>query len=468
MNIDINKFKRIHFVGIKGVAMTALAVWAKEAGYTVTGSDVEEVFPTDEVIAKAKITTQSDFSASNLGAHIKPDLVIYTGAHGGKENAEVVEAEALGIPTLPHGKALGLIMADKKQVSVAGSHGKTTTTAMIATVLSHAGYDPSWAVGCGEIRGLGLPGHFGKGDIFVAEADEYITDPSHDKTPRFLWQHPDILVVTNIDFDHPDAYASLTDVQDAFVALKGQQKGEKLTIINADDKESSLLIHGNTLTYGTSSGSQFQVTGVRFGEERTFFTLVQNGMTIREFALKVPGKHNALNGAAAAIACKQLGLSWEQITRGLLAFGGTKRRFELVGEVGGMKVIDDYAHHPKEIMATLAAARRWYPKQRIFAVFQPHTYSRTKALLSEFAGAFRDAYEVILTDIYASARETGTLGISGKTLVAETMKRHRNVSYAPGFGAVQKLLLAHAKPNDVIIFMGAGSIYSWGRRLINE
>lgn len=460
--------KRIHFVGIKGVAMTALAVWYKEAGYVVTGSDVTEEFPTDEILAKAKIRVLPDFTARNLSGKIKPDLVIYTGAHGGRDNEEVVQAEALGIPTLPQGKALGQVMADKKQVSIAGSHGKTTTTAMIATILSCAGYDPSWAVGCGEIRGLGLPGHFGKGDIFVAEADEYITDPNHDMTPRFLWQHPDILVVTNVDFDHPDAYESLARVQDAFVSLQKQQKGMKLAIVNADDSASSVLINGNTVTYGLSAKAEYKVMHVRFGDERTFFSLIQNGMPIADFTLKVPGKHNALNAAAAAIACKQIGLSWDQISRGLLAFGGTKRRFELIGQIGDIKVIDDYAHHPQEIMATLAAAREWYPTRRIIAVFQPHTYSRTKALLPEFARAFGNAHEVILTDIYASAREHETLGISGKTLVQEVTKHNPHVHFAPDYDAVHKILTNMMKPTDVVIFMGAGNIYTWGRKLISK
>lgn len=471
MTIDWEKIKRIHFVGVKGVAMAALAVWAKEAGYIVTGSDVTDEFPTDEVLAKAKITIFPDFDPRNLGGRIKPNLVIYTGAHNGKKNAEVVEAEALGIPVLPHGKALGLIMADKKQISVAGSHGKTTTTAMIATVLHHAHLDPSWAIGCGEVRGLGFPGHFGKGDVFVAEADEYITDPGHDTTPRFLWQHPDILLVTNIDYDHPDAYASLADVQDAFVKLQAQQKGMRLTIVNADDPESKVLFTGSNdhvVSYGFGSSADYQVTHVGFGQERTFFTLSQRGTQVGEFILRVPGKHNALNAAAAAVACKNLGLSWEQIARGLKEFGGTKRRFEQIGVIGDIRIIDDYAHHPHEIAATLAAAKEWYPGRRIIAVFQPHTYSRTKALITEFSKAFTNAHEVILTDIYASAREHETLGISGKTLVAETAKHHPNVYFAPDYPRVKKLLTEHANSGDVIIFMGAGSIYTWGKSFVTE
>lgn len=470
MDIDWRTIKRIHFVGIKGVAMAALAVWAKESGYRVTGSDTTEEFPTDEVLAKAGISVLPDFDPRNLGGRIKPDLIIYTGAHGGRDNSEVVAGSAQHIPTIPHGQALGLVMARGREVSVAGSHGKTTTSAMIATILSHAGADPSYAIGCGEVRGLGLPGHHGNGDIFVAEADEYITDPGHDTTPRFLWQHPDVLVVTNIDYDHPDAYISLVEVQDAFIRLQAQQKGRKITVVNADDPASSVLLSSASaavVTYGSSKKADYQVTNIHFGEERTFFTLLERGMNIGEYTIKVPGRHNALNAAAAAIAAKQLGLSWEQIGRGLTAFGGAKRRFELIGSMGDIRVYDDYAHHPNEIKAQLAGIREWYPHRRIIVVFQPHTYSRTKALLSEFARSFRDANMVLLTDIYASARETSTLGISGKTLVEETAKHHPRVLYAPDFSAVDKILRQHMQPQDVIVFMGAGSIYTWGTSFVH-
>ncbi len=482
MNIDWKTIKRIHFVGLKGVAMTALAVWAKEAGFMVTGSDVVEEFPTDEVLTKAKISVFPDFDPRNLGGRVKPGLVIYTGAHNGKDNPEVVSAMALGIPVLPHGQALGMIMEDKKQISVAGSHGKTTTSAMIATILEVCGQHPSWAIGCGEISGLGLSGRSGRGSVFVAEADEYVTDPTHDATPRFLWQKPDILIVTNIDFDHPDAYRTLADVQDAFVALQKKQRGMSVTIVNADDPASSVMLNSvqhlgeipkqvrddnkSVVTYGFSPSADIQITHVHFGDGLTFFTLSERGVVVGKFTLKVPGKHNVLNATAALIAGKQLGLSWEDMKKGLAAFMGTKRRFEFIGLLGDCKVYDDYAHHPKEIMATIAAAREWFPTHRIIVVFQPHTYSRTKALLSEFAHAFSGAHDVLLTDIYASARESGNAGISGQTLVEETAKHHPNVFWVPGFHDVAKFLDNRKQPGDIIIFMGAGSIYGWSKKLV--
>lgn len=442
--------KHVYFVGIKGVAMAALAIYCKERGMKVAGCDSEEEFPTDEELTKAKIKVDIGFDPNFIK---KPDLVIYTGAHAGKDNPVVQKVLELGIESLAHGKALGRFMEGKRQVTVAGSHGKTTTAAMIATILKQK--DASYAVGCGSISG-GLAGHFGKGDFFVAEGDEYVTDPGHDETPRFLWQNPEILVVTNIDFDHPDVYPDLNSVQDAFVSL---QKNSGMIIFNADDKNSNVL---SGTSFGFSPRADFHITHVAVGYERMFFTLEQKGISIGEFTLKVPGRHNVANAAAAIAATSSLGVSVDEIRKGLLAFGGTKRRFEKLGEANGVIYYDDYAHHPAEIAATLRAAKDWYPDKKIIAVFQPHTYSRTKALMANFSRAFSDADTVILADIYASARESDTLGITSKTLVEETLKYHRNVLYG---SHIEELLQQELGSNDVVIFMGAGDIYNKGREV---
>ncbi len=416
-------------MGIKGVAMAALALWAKETGKTVAGSDVAEEFPTDEELKKAEIQVCVGFAVGNV-ALFAPDLLIYTGAHGGSENAQVLSAVKRGIPVIPHGKALGLAMEGKKQISVAGSHGKTTTSAMIATILVEAGMDPSYAIGCGAIRGLGAAGHAGIGDWFVAEADEYVTDPGHDTTPRFLWQKPDILVVTNIDYDHPDVYPDLSSVQRAFVAL---QKQSNVTIVSADDDASSVLRGGDsTVTFGLSD----RVDGL---------------------ALQIPGRHNMLNAAAAIAACGRIGIAWETMKRGLLRFGGTKRRFEKLGEVRGALIYDDYAHHPKEIESTIAAFRDLYPTRRLIVVFQPHTYSRTKALLSDFAHALARADIALVTDIYASARETQK---------DDGLALKLGGIYVPTRQDVSGWLAKELAENDVIVFMGAGDIYQWGRGIL--
>lgn len=425
----MEKVKRIYFVGIKGVAMAALAIWAKESGKVVAGSDVEEEFPTDEELTKAEIEIHEGFDIIHL-VTFSPDLVIYTGAHGGRDNPQVQEAIKRRIPVAPHGKALGMVMESTRQIAVAGSHGKTTTSAMIATILMEAGWDPSYTIGCGSIRGLGAPGHAGIGDWFVAEADEYVTDPGHDVTPRFMWQKPEILVVTNIDYDHPDAYSDLLAVQQAFIAL---QKQSKFTFICADDEASSVLKRaGNVATFGLSE-------------------------KLNELKLQIPGRHNMLNAAAAAAACGRIGIAWEVVKRGLERFGGTKRRFEKLGELRGALVYDDYAHHPKEIEATIAAFRDKYPKKRLIVIFQPHTYSRTKALLTDFARAIGKADIALVTDIYASARETQT---------EEGLARKLGGVYAPTKNDVSGWLLKELKEDDIVVFMGAGDIYKWARGMI--
>lgn len=449
--------------------MTALAVCAKERGIHVSGSDTLEEFPTDETLRKNHIQTFTNFDTHHL-KESNPDLVIYTGAHGGRENPEVLEAKHRGIPVLPHGQALGLFMTGKRQISVAGSHGKTTTAAMIAAILRSAGYDPSYAVGCGEITGLGAAGHWGKSDFFIAEADEYVTDPGHDKTPRFLWQRPDILAVTNIDFDHPDAYTSLDEVKKAFVKLRDTMGSRSEIIISSDDHNSDILAETkiSVSRVGLSPRSDFQISDIHFGDERTFFHLTMRGISVGEFGLRVPGIHNAVNAGIAAVVSHMTGISWQHIAQGLLTYNGTKRRFEKIGTIHDITFIDDYAHHPKEIAATLAAARAWYPNERIIAVFQPHTYTRTKALLTGFARAFKDADVAVLTDIYASAREKDTLGISGQTLAAETIKYHSNVVYLNTMPKVAQFLHKTIEPHDVVIFMGAGDIYRWGRDIVRN
>lgn len=460
--------KTIYFVGIKGVAMSALAVYWRQEGVRVLGSDVAEEFPTDEELKRAKITVLEGFDPAHLTENPRPDLVIYTGAHGGRENPEVQKALSLDIPILSQAQALGEAMKNHTQISVAGSHGKTTTSAMIATILTVCGKDPSYAIGCGGITGLGFAGHKGESGYFVAEADEYVNDPEHDMTPRFLWQHPNVLVVTNIDYDHPDVYGSVEEVLAAFQRLVAQQKGKRVLILNEDDPASRPLRKASgqaVMTFGFSPNAMVRVDRVASGSERTFFSLSLNGVAVGEFTLKVPGRHNVANAAAAAAACIALGLTWDEIRKGLLAFNGTKRRFEKIAETKDIVLYDDYAHHPKEIEATIAAARLWYPKRRVVTIFQPHTYSRTKALLSSFGTAFAKSDVAVITDIYASAREEDTKEISGTILASEIAKHHANVLFAGTYEKLEAEILSRVHPGDVVIGMGAGSIYTWIRRI---
>lgn len=431
--IDWASIKHIHFVGIKGVAMTAMAVWAKEKGYSVSGSDVSDIFPTDTVLAKAGISFAVGFEKERIltlhQQYTMQMIVIYTGAHSGRDNIEVQTAQSLNIETLPHGKALGEITKDKKVIAVAGCHGKTTTTAMLATIFVHAGLDPSYCIGSGEIRGLGLPAHAGTGEWFIVEADEYVTDPKHDLTPRFLWLHPEVLVITSIDYDHPDVYDSLEDVAKAYTQLVAQIQPTGSLFWNTQDTHSNTYLAGKGQTFNVNS----------------------------TITVSVPGKHNLSNASAAYQVARYVGIPDEMIKKGLQEFRGASRRYEIISTQHDTVFVDDYAHHPHEIQATLQAAKE--SEHRVIAVFQPHTYSRTKALLSEFATAFIQADLVVITGIYPSAREPI---MDMKASDVATVIRHPEV-YAEEtkkdlFARLDKIL----KQGDTVLFMGAGDIGSWG------
>lgn len=462
---DWEYIKRIHFVGIKGVAMTSLAVWAKESGFTVTGSDVKDVFPTDAVLKQAGIHPYTNFDAKHIDS---VDLVIYTGAHEGIHNIEVISAKENNIPVLPHGQALGEVTKGKRLIAVAGCHGKTTTSAMIATILMNAGFDPSYAIGSGMISGLGLPGHAGKSNYFVVEADEYVTDPTHDLTARFLWLSPEVLVVTNVDFDHPDVYKDLPAIAGEYQRLVDNMKGRSLFIWNHDDKPSEEYLSSKPvkhISFGEHSGMYKVIIKKSTATHQTFLLHLEN--QIVEYELQVPGKHNVMNAVSAILATRALGLDPEVIKESLSQFGGASRRFELIGHTNNTIYVDDYAHHPNEIKATLAAAHDRYPKKNIIAVFQPHTYTRTEAFLNDFAQSFTHANEVIITDIYASAREKRS-DITGQDVVNEISTYNSNAQFVKDKKELFNVLAATIDSNAVIIFMGAGDIGIWGREFYKK
>lgn len=460
MNLELAKIKSIHFVGIKGVAMTALAIIAKELGKKVSGSDVAEVFPTDATLNSHKIQYVRGFSPQNIPFEI--DLVIYTGAHQGAENIEVKAANQRGIPSLSHGKALGLFMEGKRGISIAGSHGKTTTSAMIATILTEARLDPSYAIGCGEILNLHTPAHAGKGDYFVAEADEYATDPGRDATPRFMWQRPELLVITNIDFDHPDVYSNITEVQRAFVALTANVG--KTVVCNSDDpatREIIPRIHKNIITYGTQNEPEYTLSNISVKNQRTLFQVRHTTSDLGVFSLSIAGRHNTLNATASLVSLLILGIPLEKIRTGLKTYTGTKRRLELIAAKNGKLLYDDYAHHPAEVVATLEAARSYHRKRRLVVIFQPHTYTRLLALLDKFAACFSQADIVVITDIYASAREEPIPEFSGYNLYELLKMKKKEVFFAPKKEDVLQYLGSSTRENDLIVTMGAGDIYTW-------
>jgi UDP-N-acetylmuramate--alanine ligase len=449
----MKEISKIHFVGIKGVGMTPLAIIAKEAGIEVTGSDIADEFITDPALKKAGIIPLVGFSRDNVG---NVDLVITTGAHGGFKNIEVQEAKKRNIKFITQGEAVGVFMDGKifgrkfTGISVTGTHGKTTTTAMIATLLKSAGKDPSFLIGTAGAASLGAPGHYGKGEYFVAEADEYMTEPNFNRTIKHMWQHPKIAVITNIEFDHPDAYTSLSDTREKFLAFANQLPKDGVLIACGDDpqiKKLLSLFRGRSVTYGTDPENDYSVHKI-----------------LGNINLPVFGSHNRLNATATFIVGSEIGLSKEQIIKGLMEFRGSKRRGEFIGTLfSGVRVFDDYAHHPTEIQKTLKAFREEFPTKNIVCIFQPHTYSRTKSLFEQFSNSFKDADTVILTDIYASLREKSDLSVSMPKLADKIGKK---AMFIPQLFDVLKYLNAQTFTNkDIIITMGAGDVYKLSEKL---
>lgn len=447
--------------------MAPLALIAKQAGCVVTGSDIDKEFITDAALHKAGITPLVGFDAAHI---TDPDLVITTGAHGGFDNVEVVSARAKKIPVMTQGEAVGKYMdgsilgTNWLGISVTGTHGKTTTTAMLATILTESKLDPSYIIGTGDVGSLPAPGHFGKGRHFVVEADEYVTEPRYDKTIKFLWQHPDMAIVTNIEYDHPDVYQTIDDVRAAFTAFVQQTK---LLIACGDDPEVRGVLKqykGKVITYGFGAHNDYVLHKVNISGEQMFFWVEHGGVSLGEFVLKVVGEHNALNALGATVGAIEVGVPIQQIKEGLLAFRGSKRRLEFMGElVSGAKVYDDYAHHPTEIKKTLAALRKQYPKKKIVCIFQPHTYSRTKLMFTEFTKAFDNLDElfVIITDIYASLREQPDKTVSADHLAGEIKLQGRDVHYLPQLSdVVQYINTKNYGSDTVLVTMGAGDVYT--------
>lgn len=472
----MKKIKSIHFVGIKGVGMTPLAIIAKEAGLKVTGSDIEEEFITDITLRKAKITAINGFSKDNIK---DVDLVVTTGAHGGFNNIEVKEARSKNIKVLTQGEAVGVFMNGGifnrkfEGISIAGCHGKTTTTAILATIFKVNGFDPSFIIGTSEIPSLTFSGHYGKGKYFIAEADEYATEPNFDKTPKLLWQHPKIAIFTNIEFDHPDLYQSVDEIRNVFLRFAKQLQNNGLLIVNGDDPQIQKLIkeyNGKIITFGKSALNDFVLKKIHISSEQTFFWIEMRGVIIGEFSINIVGEHNAFNALAAIIAAFECGISFEKIKKGLKTFTGSKRRSEYIGKMSsGALLFDDYAHHPTEIKKTLATFKQRFPKSKIICVFQPHTYSRTKILFKEFIESLNFADFTIITEIYASLRETTDSKISSQFLV-DKLNSFRNCAiFLPNLSNVIEYLKQKKYRSDtVVITMGAGDIYKIHNQLKNE
>lgn len=470
------KYKKIHFVGIKGVGMTSLAILCKEAGAEVTGSDVAASFITDAPLNKAGITVTEDFAVDNIRG---VDLVIFSGSHDGRDNVEVKKSHELNIPVMTLAVALSHVMDGelfgRKQlgITVAGTHGKTTTTALIATVLSQNNMDPSYFIGTSEIPSLTSPGHYGSGKYAVIEADEYVNDPKYDREAKFLKFYPDIAVITNIDYDHVDIYDSIDSLRSTFGKMIENIMPSGVLIAFGDDLHVRKLVDGTdkkVITYGFTPKNDYFIKRVNISSGLTFFHVEGKGADLGEFAIQIMGEHNALNALAAIIVGLEVGLSIDKIKISIKEFTGSKRRFEKKGNLeSGALLYDDYAHHPTEIKKTLETFRKIYPRKKILAIFQPHTYSRTKKLFEDFLRSFIDADEVIITDIYGSKREDVDPAVTGEAIVQRLSLTQKNVTSQKSLSdVVEYVKNRHYNEDFVIVTLGAGDIYQIAPDLIKK
>lgn len=451
---DINK--KVHFLGIGGISMSGLAEILIDYDYKVSGSDWNRSELTDKLEALgAKIHIGHD--AANIH---DVDIVVYTAA-AKDDNPELVEARNLGITTYTRAEFLGFIMKKfSKSIAVSGSHGKTTATSMLSLILLNSGLDPTIMVG-GVVDAIGGNARPGKSPYFVAEACEY--------KGSFLKFFPYIGIILNIDADHLDYYKDINEIYETFLKFSKLIPRDGLLIGCAEDEKVASIIEQaecNKITYGINSGN-FTASNIEYDSMgHPSFTAFLDGVEFGKFKLSIPGVHNVLN-ALASIACSHyLGIGYDDMQRSLVKFVGTHRRFEKKGEANGIVVIDDYAHHPTEVVATIRAAQN-YPHKRLFCVFQPHTFSRTITLFNEFSTAFNGVTQLILADIYA-AREKNTGEINSGMLCDAVCKNGVDAIYLDSFEKILKYLKSTLKEGDLLITMGAGDVYKIGENFLKE
>jgi UDP-N-acetylmuramate--alanine ligase len=440
----------VHLVGIGGSGLSAIATLLIESGVVVSGSDSLASAMTD-VLVKRGATVHIGHRAENVNG---ADVVLVSSAvHD--DNPEVVAARAAGIPVKKRAEFLGEWMDGRTGICVAGTHGKSTTTALIAYMLLRASRDPSFIVGA-VMTDLDANAHFGKGEDFVVEADEY--------DGMFLGLKPKIAVITNVEHDHPDCYPTPESYMEAFTQFVNLLPADGVLIACRDDKgakEVGLAAEAagkRVAWYGLKNGAEWKAENIQANSAGgNDYVVTRNGATVGLARSRLPGLHNVSNTVAAFAAVDALGIDFNICRTALADFQGLGRRFEVKGELNGVTVIDDYAHHPTEIRATLAAARRRYNGRPLWAMFQPHTFSRTRALLSEFAGAFSDADHVLVSDIYRS-RETVDETVNAKQIVVAMRSQfdHPDARYVPSFDDAVETLLAELQPGDVLLTLGAG------------
>ncbi|PLX98664.1 MAG: UDP-N-acetylmuramate--L-alanine ligase [Desulfuromonas sp.] len=450
------KIKKIHFVGIGGIGMSGIAEVLLNLDYQVSGSD----------LAKSETTSRlAELGAEVAFGHDEKNLqdvdVVVTSTAVRADNPEVVEAHRQLIPVIPRAEMLAELMRMKYGIAIAGTHGKTTTTSMVATILSHGGIDPTAVIG-GRLDSLGTNAKLGQGKFLVAEADE--------SDGTFMKLSPTIAVVTNIDADHLDYYEDLNEIRETFIDFINKVPFYGMAVLCLDDANIQACIpriKKRFISYGLTGQADFQASDIVHDGEKTAFNVYHNGHKLGGITLHMPGRHNVLNALAAVAVGMEVELPFATIAEGLDEFGGVQRRFQVKYDKNGIMVVDDYGHHPVEIMATLAAARNGWDR-RVVAVFQPHRYTRTQALFDEFLTAFYQADKLVVMDVYAASEDI-IPGVEAKDLCAGIAGHgHKDVTYIADKDAVVRHLQEQVRSGDMIITLGAGNVWQVGEELIRK
>ncbi|MCH7975800.1 MAG: UDP-N-acetylmuramate--L-alanine ligase [Bacteroidetes bacterium] len=454
----MGRIRNVHMVGIGGIGMSSIAEVLMARGHTVTGSDLRKSEVTDHLESLGAVVYEGHAAANVQEA----DVVVYSSAVRADENPETVEARRLHIPIIKRSEMLGELMRMKFGIGVAGTHGKTTTTTMVGLVAQESGFDPTIIVG-GKVAVFGSNAVSGLGDVIVIEADEY------DRT--FLKLTPSLALITNIEAEHLDIYEDLDDIKQAFTQYANSVPFFGAAIVCLDDPNVRDIlsdIHRRVLTYGTSRQAEIRAENIEQVGASMHFDVFRGNDRLGGAMLHAPGVHNVLNALGAVAVGLELDVPFETIVQGLAMYSGVDRRFQIRGEAGGVIVVDDYAHHPTEIIVTLDAATAGWPSRRIVAVFQPHLYSRTAHLADDFARAFVNADVLVLTDIYG-AREAPIEGVDG-AMLAELAEQngHRAVHYVEDKTELPAFLLGLVEPGDLVITMGAGDIWRQGKAFFEQ
>lgn len=455
--IDFQNPCSVYFVGIGGISMSGLAEILLDAGFQVSGSDWKSS-PLTQALENKGIHISYGENADHIPANI--DCAVLTSAVR-EDNVEFVAIRERNIPYMFRAELLGQLMKNyTTPIAISGTHGKTTTTSMVSEILLQAGTDPTLSIG-GMLKSIGGNIRIGKSDYFVTEACEY--------TNSFLSFYPKVAVILNIDEDHLDFFKDLDDIRNSFRLFAQNLPADGTLIINGDIENYEGIIEGlpcKVITFGRSKACDYYVSNIQYDSKGGTGFRLNTPSGMHELKLQVPGEHNILNATAAFILADVLQLDLDVVAKALYSFHGTDRRFEYKGTVGGVTIIDDYAHHPTEITATLLGSVN-YPHDTLWCIFQPHTYSRTKALLDDFAKALAISDKIVLADIYA-AREKDTLGISSVDLQKAIQKLGKECFYFPTFEEIEKFLLENCIPGDVLITMGAGDVHKIGENLLKN